>query len=99
MNKKEKNFISAVVYVHNSEQRIEDFMKMLISTLEEKFEYSEIIIVNDHSADNSSKKIKEICLILLVNIFMIILLFHFIWDIPLILMNSLFYKEILQKKV
>ena len=61
MNKKEKNFISAVVYVHNSEQRIEDFMKMLISTLEEKFEYSEIIIVNDHSADNSSKKIKEIC--------------------------------------
>lgn len=56
---KEKNFISAVVYVHNAENRIEKFLKMLIGILEENFEHAEIICVNDASEDDSINKIKK----------------------------------------
>ena len=59
MNNREKNFVSAVVYVHNAETRIESFLKMLIGELEMNFEHSEIICVNDFSEDNSVDKIKE----------------------------------------
>ena len=58
---KEKNFISAVVYVHNDESHITDFLTMLENVLKENFEHSEIICVNDHSSDGSHKKIKEFC--------------------------------------
>jgi dolichol-phosphate mannosyltransferase len=51
-NIKEKNFISAVVYVHNSERYIADFMKRLIKIIEGNFEHSEIIFVNDFSNDD-----------------------------------------------
>jgi len=57
---KEKNFVSAVIYVHNAEQRIESFLKTIIEVMEGNFEHSEIICVNDSSNDNSVKKIKEI---------------------------------------
>ena len=60
MINKEKNFISAVVYVHNAADRIEDFLKMIVETFEENFENSEIICVNDASADDSADKIREI---------------------------------------
>lgn len=56
---KEKNFISAVVYVHNVQDYIEEFLKMLIDTLEENFEHSEIICVNDRSDDQSAQIIKS----------------------------------------
>lgn len=57
---KEKNFISAVVYVHNAESHIAEFLKGLIAVLEENFEHSEIICVNDSSIDGSVEKIKQI---------------------------------------
>ena len=60
MNNKEKNFISAVVYIHNDENRIDKFQKMISSVLQENFEHSEIIYVNDSSTDESVKKIKEV---------------------------------------
>ena len=60
MNNREKNFISAVVYVHNAEERIIPFLQMLIAELETNFEHSEIICVNDFSEDDSVQKIKEI---------------------------------------
>lgn len=60
MGNKEKNFVSAVVYVHNAEKRIENFLKMLISEMESNFENSEIICVNDASNDHSLLKIKEV---------------------------------------
>ena len=53
MINKEKNFVSAVVYVHNAEQRIESFLKNLINVMESNFEHSEIICVNDCSEDDS----------------------------------------------
>ena len=43
MANREKNFASAVVYVHNAEKRIKKFLKMLIGVMEENFEHSEII--------------------------------------------------------
>ncbi len=57
---KEKNFVSAVIYVHNAENRIKYFLKMIIDVMEENFEHSEIICVNDSSDDNSLDIIKLI---------------------------------------
>lgn len=57
---KEKNFVSAVVYVHNAEDRIADFLKMVISVLETNFEHSEVICVNDSSEDNSLAEIRRV---------------------------------------
>ena len=59
MVNKEKNFISAVVYVHNAENRIESFLNAIIMTLDENFEHSEIICVNDCSDDSSVQAIKR----------------------------------------
>ncbi len=60
MTNKEKNFISAVIYVHNAENRIEAFLRMVMNVLEESFEHSEIICVNDHSDDASLQIIDRI---------------------------------------
>lgn len=60
MESKEKNFISAVIYVHNAEGRIGSFLRAIVNTLEENFECSEIICVNDSSDDGSLKEIKEV---------------------------------------
>ena len=60
MKNKEKNFVSAVIYIHNAEDRIEKFLKVIINVLEENFEHSEIICVNDASEDKSIDKIKEV---------------------------------------
>lgn len=56
---KEKSFVSAVVYVHNAANRIESFLETIIDTMEENFEHSEIICVNDCSDDDSVKVLKE----------------------------------------
>ena len=56
---KEKNFISAVVYVHNAENEVMDFLKVVAGVLESNFEKSEVICVNDFSNDKSIAKIKE----------------------------------------
>ena len=38
MGSKEKNFASAVIYVHNAENRIEEFLKTIIHEMEDNFE-------------------------------------------------------------
>lgn len=60
MVNKEKNFASAIIYVHNAEKRIEKFLGTIIDVMEENFEHSEIICVNDSSDDKSLQKIKAI---------------------------------------
>lgn len=60
MGNKEKNFASAVVYVHNAENRIETFLTTIIHVMEQNFEHSEIICVNDSSEDNSLALIKQV---------------------------------------
>lgn len=57
---KEKGFVSAVIYVHNSENVLENFLKTVIGTLEGNFEHSEIICVNDSSDDQSAALIRKI---------------------------------------
>lgn len=59
MANKEKNFASAVIYVHNAENRIENFLKTIIEIMEGNFEHSEIICVNDASEDHSLDLIKK----------------------------------------
>lgn len=61
MINKEKNFVSAVVYVHNGQNAVKPFLASLRKTLEENFEHSEIICVNDCSSDDSLKEIKSFC--------------------------------------
>lgn len=56
---KEKNFVSAVIYVHNAANRIGSFLETMIDTMEENFEHSEIICVNDCSVDDSTEALKE----------------------------------------
>lgn len=57
---KEKNFISAVVYVHNDESTLNSFLNTIILILKNNFEKYEIICVNDASNDRSSEVIKNI---------------------------------------
>jgi len=57
---KEKNFVSATIYVHNSEDSIGECLQNIINVFENNFEHSEIICVNDGSRDNSVKIIKEV---------------------------------------
>ena len=56
---KEKNFISAVIYIRNNEEIIKENLKLIYNTLNDNFEKFEIICVNDASNDNSIKQIKE----------------------------------------
>lgn len=56
---KEKKLVSAVVYLHNDEDRIEGFLTNLTKVLDNNFESFEIIIVNDCSLDQSLSKIKQ----------------------------------------
>ena len=60
MKIKEKNFVSAVIYVHNAEKRIESFLQTIIRVMEEYFENSEIICVNDCSDDESARVIRQV---------------------------------------
>lgn len=57
---KEKNFISAIVYVNNNEDKISTFLNHLIDVLDKNFLKFEIICVNDCSTDASYQKIKEV---------------------------------------
>ncbi len=57
---KEKNFVSAVIYVHNAENRIGLFLKTILAIMESNFEHSEILCVNDGSHDASVEIMKEV---------------------------------------
>lgn len=60
MTYKEKNFLSAVVYVNNDEKGIMPFLIQLLKTLDANFEKYEIICVNDASKDKSASIVREI---------------------------------------
>ena len=59
MANKEKNFLSAVIYVHNDESVIGVFLQTVIRVLEDNFEHSEIICVNDFSSDGSVQAVRR----------------------------------------
>jgi len=56
---KETNFASSVVYVHNDETYVRQFIEELDKILSANFLKFEIVVVNDKSTDNSIKLIKE----------------------------------------
>ena len=56
---KEKKLISAVIYLHNEEDRIVDFVHKIVLLLETNFESFEIVIVNDCSYDDSIENLKK----------------------------------------
>lgn len=58
-NNKEKNFISAVIYIHNNEDTAVRFLEMVRSCLDDNFEHYELIVVDDASRDQSVQKIKD----------------------------------------
>ena len=59
MINKQKSFVSAVIYVHNNEDNISDFLRTVYGVFSKNFERSEIICVNDASSDRSVNFIKE----------------------------------------
>ncbi len=56
---KEKNFISAVIYIRNDEKNILKFADILNQSLQDHFLKYELIFVNDCSTDKSSEVIRE----------------------------------------
>lgn len=58
MENKEKNFISAIVYLHNDDEYIVPFFRKLNEMLNTHFEKYELIAVNDASTDNSVAQLK-----------------------------------------
>lgn len=56
---KEKNFISAVIYVYNNEKEIKNTLESINNLLKQNFNQYEIICVNDASTDKSVEKIEE----------------------------------------
>jgi dolichol-phosphate mannosyltransferase len=57
---KESTYISAVVYVHNSERAIVEFLLKIDNLLHKKFQSYEIILVNDKSTDNTVDRVFEV---------------------------------------
>lgn len=58
-NRKEKKFISLVVYLHNVEEYIKFFMKSVIPVCEDHFQQFEIVCVDDGCTDGTVEKLKE----------------------------------------
>lgn len=61
MKNKEKNFVSAVVYMHNNVSEIDAFLTMLHTQLSENFEKFEVVCVNDASRDGSPEQLRKTC--------------------------------------
>lgn len=58
-SKKEKKFISVVVYLHNVEEYIKYFLKAVIPVCESYFQEFEIVCVDDGCTDGTIDKLKE----------------------------------------
>ena len=56
---KEKNFVSAVIYIHNNEGAILAFLAGLCRVMQANFEKYEIICVDDASTDQSVARVRD----------------------------------------
>ena len=59
MTTKEKNFVSAVVYLHNDGARAAEFCRMLASELDAHFDHYELVAVDDACTDNTADVARE----------------------------------------
>ncbi len=55
----EKNFLSAVVYLHNEQEKVVPFFEALHNTLENRFEQYEIIAVDDRCTDSTIEQLRN----------------------------------------
>ena len=55
MTTKEKNFVSAVVYLHNDGARAAEFCRILASELDAHFDHYELVAVDDACTDNTAE--------------------------------------------
>lgn len=60
ISNKEKNFVSAVVYLHNDVKFIELFIRQILSLLNSTFLNYELICVDDGSTDGTIQRIKQV---------------------------------------
>lgn len=60
LNNKEKNFVSAVIYLYNSNDESEKFLFRLDEILDKNFEHYELIFVNDESASEEKVMVKKL---------------------------------------
>lgn len=58
-NKREKKFVSLVVYLHNVQNDVVPFFEKVVPTLAEKFEQFEIVCVDDGCTDGTIGILKE----------------------------------------
>lgn len=58
---KEKNFVSAVVYLYNNEKEVGSFLSTVNTLLKDNFDKYEIVCVNDCSTDGTVKAIENFC--------------------------------------
>lgn len=56
----EKKFVSAVIYLHNDEKRIESFLKLIIVALKENFEQYEVVLVDDACEDDTISFVRNL---------------------------------------
>jgi dolichol-phosphate mannosyltransferase len=56
---KDSNFVSCILYLHNEEKRIKDFLAQICRVMEDNFQKYEIICVNDGSTDQTVNQIQE----------------------------------------
>ncbi len=54
---KEKNFVSCVVYLHNDEAVVEDFLREICGVMQDHFEKYEVVCVNDGCTDGTVERI------------------------------------------
>jgi len=59
MISKEKNFISAVIYLHNNSREVLKFFSDLTIMYDKYFENYELIVVNNACTDDTMKKLRE----------------------------------------
>ena len=57
--KKENKFVSLVVYLHNAENEIGNFLKTVLPVFEDNFMQFEIICVDDGCTDGTVERLKE----------------------------------------
>ncbi len=56
---KEKNFASCVVYLHNDEKTVKEFLQMVNKVMQDNFEKYEMVCVNDCCIDDTIEQIRE----------------------------------------
>lgn len=57
----EKKFVSGVIYLHNNENRIVDFLEKIIPIFQNEFTHYEMVFVDDYCIDRTIDILKEWC--------------------------------------